>query len=257
MQDYQNSKKIKKISSLRQLLSSYLVSKSLVDIRNERKKELMSFAEEALPRLNSKDKRLIDLFKRFSAVVDYKPVFLELAKKGLEDIDIYNFADDPSVVKSATMDTEHLRTSFSTSFVLLENINLRDHTLRVFENAIIEGEKKGRAIQIAIPVLASLFHDFGKSELIRKKHLGEEQGSKAYKKHAAVSRIYIDEEIRPLFKNSEETIEKLAILVENHHPAVNKMKRNEDIKFIIDADHNARKDEIKLIKEKIKEEGGN
>ena len=255
MQDYQNSdkKSLKRISSLKQLLSSYLVSASLVEIRNEREKELRDTAKGSIPEINTTDEVIKDLFIQFAEVVDFKKALLEIAKKGLEDIDKYNFADDPSINKAASSDIEHLRTDFSTSFALLENINLKDHTLRVFRIAIEEGQKKGRAIQVAVPILACLFHDFGKSNLLREHHMGVESG-KAYRKHAAVSKIYIEEEIRPAFRSSEETINMLSMLVENHHPSNNRMKRQEDIAFIIKADHDARKEEIKIIKEKIKKE---
>ena len=257
MPDYQNSNEkgdavpLKKITSLKQLLSSYLVSSSLVEIRNEREKELRGVAQSNIPKINTTDKEIIDLYESFAVVVDYKRALLEIAKKGLEDLEKYNFQDDASINKAASVDLEHLRADFSTSFALLADINLKDHTLRVFRHAIEAGEKKGRAIQIAIPILASLFHDYGKSSLIREKHLGVENG-KAYKKHAAVSKIYIEEELRPIFRSSEETIDVLSRLVENHHPSNNKMKRNEDIAFIIEADHKARKEEIKILKEKLK-----
>jgi len=254
MQDYQNSEKsLKRISSLNQLLSSYLVSYALVEIRNEREKELKDTAKKSLPKINSTDENIKGLYQKFAEIVDFKKGLLEIAKKGLEDIDRYNFSDDASINKAAASDIEHLRADFSTSFALLENINLKEHTLRVFKIAIEEGEKKGRAIQVAVPILACLFHDFGKSALLREKHLGIESG-KAYRKHAAVSKIYIEEEIRPEFKSSEETINMLSRLVENHHPSNNRMKRNEDIAFIIKADQQARKEELKILKEKLKKE---
>jgi len=255
MQDSQNFNQekhrapLKRITSLKQLLSSYLVSKSLSEIRSERESELKGMAKDSLPKVNTTDKNIRELYERFAELIDYKKVLLGIVKKGLEDVDKYNFEEDSSINKNATADTEHLRTQFSTAFVELENINLKDHTLRVFRLALEDGEKRGRAIDVAIPILASLFHDFGKSSLIRKHHIGQDEG-KTYKKHAAVSKIYIEEELRPLFKTSSETIDMLSMLVENHHPSNNKMKRDTNIAFIIKADHDARKEEIKLIKEK-------
>lgn len=253
MKDSQNSnkKKLKKITSVKQLLSSYLVAKALVEIRQERVTEINNIANTIKPKLITTDKAIINLFDRFSKLINYKEVLMGIAKIGLDDLDHYRFDEDPSINKAASQDTKHLSNSFGTSFALLENINLKDHTLRVFENALNEGEKKGRAIDIALPVLGALFHDFGKSSKIREEFLGSEIG-KSYRNHAAVSKIYIEEKIREIYPNSEKTIELIEYLVDNHHPSNNNARNNAHIAFINKADMRARKTELQKLKDKMK-----
>jgi len=250
MKDSQNSKKpieLKKIGSVKQLLSSYLVAKALVEIREERTRELNAIAKASAPTLNVEDKYMQELFERFSKVINYKEVLMGIAKIGLEDIEKYNFAEDESIKKDATQDTKHLANIFGTNYVLLGKVTLKDHTLRVFEYAIDEAEKKGRSIQIAMPVLGALFHDFGKSSKIRDELIGSEVG-KSYRSHASVSKVYIEEKLRTYFTSSESTIEQLEYLVDNHHPSNNRDKNNDNIAFINRADIKARKEEMKKIK---------
>ena len=60
-----------------------------------------------------------------------------------------------------------------------------------------------------------------------------------------------EEEIRPVFINSEETINRISFLVENHHhPSSNRLRMNEDILFIINVDIEARKEELRIVKDK-------
>lgn len=252
MSDYQssNKKELKKISTVKQLLSSYLVAKALVEIRQERVNEINSIASSMKPKLLTNDTYIISLFDRFAKLINYKEVLMGIAKIGLDDLDSYRFEEDPSINKAAAQDTKHLSNSFGTSFGLLENINLKDHSLRVFENALEEGEKKGRAIEIALPILGALFHDFGKSSRIRDELIGSEVG-KSYRNHAAVSKTYIEEKIRAIYPNSERTIELIEFLVDNHHPSNNNAKNNEHIAFINRADMNARKTELKTLKSKM------
>jgi hypothetical protein len=252
MKDYQNSnqKELKKISSVKQLLSSYLVSKALVEIRQERVSEINSIANSLKPKLITNDEKIISLFDRFSKLINYKEVLMGIAKIGLDDLDNYRFEEDPSINKAAAQDTKHLTNQFGSSFGLLENINLKAHTLRVFENALDEGEKKGRSIDIALPLLGALFHDFGKSSRIREELLGSEVG-KSYRTHASVSKTYIDEKIRIIYPNSDKTISLIEYLVDNHHPSNNSAKNNEHIAFINRADIGARKEELKILKEKM------
>lgn len=239
--------KLKDVKSIAQLTSSFLVSKAIFEIKKARENELKGKAKQKLPKLETENKRLIEVFNVFSELVDFKLGLLNLAKKCLEDIDRYDFKDDPSINKGSSVDTDHLRKEHSTSFALLEKIDLEDHTLRVFENGLVVAGKSGRAIQVAIPLLGALLHDFGKSSKIREELLGIETGE-AYKKHALVSKMYVEEILLKEFPSAESTLQELAVLVENHHPANNKMKRNESIKFIMDADHKARKQEISKLK---------
>ena len=198
--------------------------------------------------IDTNDKGIIDLYARFGELVDYNEEYMMIARKGLEDIEKYKFEEDSSINKNASMDTEHLRRNFSTAFAWLENINLKEHTLRVFRIAIEEGEEKGNISKLAI--LACLFHDFGKSAMLREKLLGMES-SKTYRKHAAVSKIYIEEELALLFKDYIETINRISFLVENHHPSNNRLKMNEDILFIINVDIEARKEEIGILRNEL------
>lgn len=256
MTDSQNSKKIitelKQIYSLEQLLSSYLVAECIIEIRGEREVEIKKMAKDSIPKLTTNNQVLNMLYERFAAAVNYKPTFVVLAKLGLEDIENYDFQKDPSVVTTATTDTAHLQQAFGPSYSSLSKINLFDHTLRVFKIGIEAGEKQGRVMQTAIPMLGCLFHDFGKSSKIRIDLMGDQVG-KGYKAHADVSQMYIREILAPKFhkflnENATETIEALSISVQNHHPSNNKIKNDTTIRYITAADITARKEEIAKLK---------
>ena len=182
-------------------------------------------------------------------MVNFKIGLLLIAKKALEDMYNFDFSSDPSINKGASTDTEHLKQEFSTSFTMLEKINLFDHTLNVFRNGLNEAEKQGRSMQSATPLLGALMHDFGKSSKIRELLIGHDVGD-VYKKHADVSKMYVEEILLKEFPNSDSTLDIVALLVANHHPANNKMKNNDDIRFIITADHMARKQEMRTLKKK-------
>lgn len=239
------------ITSLEQLLSSYLVAECIVEIRGERQLEIQSLAKDSIPKLAVQNKVLESLYERFCAIISYKPTFVLLAKIGIEDMINYNFQSEPSVMSNASGDTSHLQQVFGPSFSSLAKINLFDHSLRVFKNGLDVGERQGRIMQIAIPMLGCLFHDFGKCPKIRNEILGPDIG-KGYKAHADVSQLYVREILASKFSkisniSAAETIDMLALAVQNHHAATNKTKNDTMIKFISTADIAARKEELKII----------
>ena len=253
MADYQDFKNIiKPIHSLRQLVASYYVAEAIIDIRDERKNKVKKYGKDSLPQLHCENPRSKILYEKFAELVGFSPVFVFLVKRGLETIETYKFIDDPSVITQASQDTAHLSNAFGTTFASLSRINLEEHTLNVFEEGIKIGEKKGRIMQIALPMVGCLFHDFGKSSKLRNELLGEMVG-KGYKAHAEVSDMYVREllakDYHKVFpNNSIETIELLANIVKNHHPNDRKKKSDTMISMVIQADMMARKSELAKIK---------
>lgn len=251
-----NLTELTQIKTIEQLLTSYLVTECIIEIRGERKKEIKTLAKDNLPKLQVKDPKCIQLYETFANIVNYSPVFTYLVKIGLEDIKKYHFNEDPSVIASANQDTSHLQQAFGSSFSALATVNLEEHTLHVFEEGITIGAQKGRVMQTALPMLACLFHDFGKSTRLRNEFLGDNIG-KGYRAHAEVSEMYVREVLsikyHSKFKEySTETIELLSDIVKNHHPSQNKKRNDSMISMVIKADIIARKKELKAIKQAIK-----
>lgn len=245
-------KYIKDFKSIQQLLGSYLVADAIIELRGERKTNLEGLGEKNIPELESKNKRANDLYRTFAKMVGFRYQMLWMCKIGLDTIEKYDFKKDPSVMITANTDTGHLQTMFSSEFSVLAKINLEEHTLNVFEKAIEAAAGIGRAMQIGVPVLASLFHDFGKSSQIRSQ-LGHGLPGKGYKAHADVSNQYIKEMLsvaynQQLNEDAPETFEMLATIVGNHHPKNKQQQREQTIMFVSDADSKARKEEYKKVK---------
>jgi len=244
--------------TLKQLVASYFVAKAITEIREEAEKDVKDGAKEGLPSLNVLDKTLVELYERYAELVNYVPALIILCKQALEDIEKYNFAEDPSVMVTATKDVSHLSDEFGSSYALLRNISLKEHTIGVFKRAIEVGETKGRVMQIAVPMLAALLHDFGKSTLIREELLGEEAGS-GYRAHADVSKMYIDTILTKSYHKvfgddiNLDMISNLSYLVRNHHSTNRAHMSDASISFIRKRDKEVRKIEMnKVTKENLK-----
>lgn len=245
-------KYIKDFKSIQQLLGSYLVADAIIEIRGERKSNLEGLAEKNIPELETTNKRADELYRTFAKMVGFRYQMLWMCKIGLDTMEKYEFRKDPSVMVTANTDTGHLQNLFASEFSVLSRVNLEEHTLNVFEKAIEAAAGIGRAMQIGVPVLASLFHDFGKSSQLRNQLLGPQIG-KGYKAHADVSSQYIKEMLSKnyneiLNEDAPETFEMLSNLVGNHHPKNKQQQRDTSIMFVCDADTKARKDEYKKIK---------
>ena len=252
---------IKNIASLEQLLSSYLVAESIIEIREERKVAFKKQSEDSLPKLDSPDSRAQEMYKEFSKLVGYRYPFVYMCKIAMEDMIYYDFVKDPSVVTAASQDTAHFNKEygFGTNYTILAKVNLYDHTLNVFEEGLIQGREKGRAMQIAIPMLACLLHDFGKSNKIRSQLQGGDSIGKVYTAHAQMSGSYIKEILLPKYNKMlneipMETINSLARAVESHHPNNAALKKDIIISEVIKADTNARKKEFQKISKNLKGE---
>jgi len=241
------------IVSIEQLLTSYMVADAIIEIRDERRDTINEGTKKILPDLKNKDPRAQNLYLEFSKLVGFSPALVYLIKLGLDDMVIYKFKDNPSVTVTAQQDTKHLQEIYQANFSLFANVSLYDHTLNVFEEAIKTGQKKGRVIQIAIPIIGALFHDFGKSTLIREKLLGDTNNARAYRAHADVSDMYIREILADKYYKvmkdiTTETIETLGFLVKSHHATgKNRIAQNIQVKFIKEADTKARKEEFKRL----------
>ena len=190
-----------------------------------------------------------NIYLSFSEVVSSNRL-RELVKFGLREIIKYKFNEDISINIKSSIDTEHLKKDFPDSFNLFRDINLKTHTLNVFSVGINKfkntSDEKYKE-DMTISLIATLFHDFGKSKLLRENQIGSESGSE-YKKHAKVSKIYIEEELLPRFKELEPLIEQLSFIIENHHSSTNRMKRNNKISFLMTSDHEARRLELKTLR---------
>lgn len=257
MTDYQNSnQKIKDIVSIKQLASSYLIAEAIIEIREERNSIMNRMSEKNIPKLNIDNRIIQQLYLDFAKLVNYRYPFLYMAKIGFEDMIKYEFHKDPSVMVSATTDTAHLSKSLGANFTILKEINLLDHTLNVFKEGLYIGQSKGRAMQIAIPLLSCLFHDFGKSSKIREEIMGQSIG-KGYRAHAEVSSQYINDILSVKYFNlvkeePKETLSSISYAVANHHPQGRKDANDTVISIVIDADTRARKNEYAMIQKQLK-----
>jgi len=246
------TRKIFPIKSVEQLVGSYLVAEILAEIRDEYSRELETSAAEQVPELDGEfDPAISDLYYEAASIIKFKPLLVYSLKYALEDMNKYNFKDNPSVIVAANNDTSHLQKSWGMSYKDLAKTNLFDHTINVFREALSIAKKKGRPASMSISIVGALLHDFGKSELIRAELLGS-AGSKGYKAHAEVSATYVSEILSVKLYNQfhelpAETIETLSDLVKKHHPANQNDKRDTYISFIIEADHAARKLELREI----------
>lgn len=258
-QEFSVRRKILPIKTVEQLAASYLVAEIIVDIRKELELELEDKAIESIPKLErSVPAELEELYISAAKLVKFKPHLVFLMKFAIEDMINYAFAQDPSVIVAASNDTTHLSISFGPTYTNLAKINLLNHTVNVFSEAIAKAKSKGRSSSIVLPMIAALLHDFGKSSGIRQELIGE-AGSRGYKAHAEVSATYIREILAIKLYNKfneiqNETIDVLTKLVKDHHPANLKGKTDPGVAFVIEADHAARKKEYKeLIQAKAQE----
>jgi len=250
------------IHSLNQLLSSYLVAKAIVEIRKEKEKALQEEAEQLLPIPNiPEDSPFMELHKKFAALVNYNVNMCCISQIAIEDIYKYNFQESESIT-TVQGETEHLNEIVGKNFKKLKKISLFEHTLDVFKEAIKKGEIQRRTLQIGVPILAALLHDFGKSKEIRIKLLGSVAGARGagYRPHAEVSGLYIEDilshELYKRYKLSPvETLETLTMVVKNHHTTSKKLSQDKIIQFVKECDAIARKKELrKLLMNETEEE---
>ena len=263
MKDSQEFKphKIMPILTIEQLVASHLVAEILIDIRKDLQERNEKSIEFTAPELEVKGSNQIspraqELFLKAFSIMKMKPSYVLMAKIGIEDIFNYNFKDSSSVTTAGTADTAHLSTMVGSQFLDLGEIDLEEHTLNVLEQAITVAEETGRAASMSMAILGSLFHDFGKSQEIRKTVMGEgmQRGVKA---HAEISGTYIKEMLltRVLSVMEETQIltdagDRLMNIVKNHHPANKDQREDLEIAFIVKADAQARKAEMSKIRRK-------
>ena len=249
------------IKTIEQLVSSYLVAEILIDIRNEIKNKESNELQFNLPKLTVNkgvviSERAQKLYERAFSIMKFKPSYIFIMKLGLEDMFNYKFSEDASITTMGSADTAHLQKMFSSRFSDLSRINLEEHTLNVFEKSLDIAEQSGRASSMSIAILGALFHDFGKSSKIRRLILGEgmQRGSKA---HAEVSALYLQDLLLPRVYNIiedsyllTESTDRLVDIVKFHHPANAKQREDLEISFVINADHEARKNEMTNLRRK-------
>lgn len=246
--------KIKQISTIEQLANSYLVAEVLIETRIFMEQNNKNIIHDLLPTFNYKNNRFNELFYKAMELYKTKPAILFIIKEGFDDMVALDFKGDPSVVSvGSAVDTAHLRDIVGPRFADLRNVNLEEHTLNVFEEALLKSELSGRSTS-TMGVIGALFHDFGKSSKIRETLLGEgmQRGTKA---HAELSQMYIQDmllnKVYYLIENGKipmTFIDSLAELVKNHHPQNARMKEDVDIKLVMQSDAAARKKEMKNLK---------
>jgi hypothetical protein len=260
MSDFQDFKrrKIMPIKSIEQIAASYMVAQIISEIRTEVTTKNENNAKDLIPKLEfDVGDRMRELYFEACKIVRYKPILMYIMKFSIEDMIIYNFNADPSVVVAASNDIGHLKEMFGNSFTTLAKISLFNHTEDVFDEAILAAKRTGRSSGVVLPLIAALLHDFGKSSGIRDKILGE-AGSRGYKAHAEVSGSYIRDVLSLKLYNKfeelpEDTINILIALVLGHHPANNKTKDDLGITFVMNADKMARQKEYTQLTRNNKE----
>lgn len=244
-----NRKVLFPIESVEQLVNSYYVSKAIYGIRQNLDNDINEVGLNNLPKIEGNiPERLETLYKEASSILKFNKHLVYIMKYSIEDMLAYNFSEDPSVNVQAQNDTPHLKNYFGANFTTLSKVNLFEHTVNVFEEAVKLAKSKGRSSGIAIPLLGSLLHDFGKSNGIRTK-LDGGASARGYKAHAEVSSTYIKELLMSkLYEKFTDipvdTINLIAECVKGHHPANQKQKTEQSIAFVIEADHLARKKEF-------------
>jgi len=266
-EDY--GKKILPIKSVKQLVTSYFIAEVILEVREVLEEEVIDIGIKNIPHLDIPDNfpeksKLEDIYEKASAIVKFKPEFVYSFKIGFEEMVKSNFKDDPSVFSYATNDVAHLKKTFGNDgFRYLEKIDLFTHTLDVLDKAILLFQATERQIGLDVAIVASLFHDFGKSKAIRERLLGAQMANnkRIYKAHADVSAMYITEILKPelekqfskvpeVLERLDSYIKRLEFLVKEHHPSNSKFKKDPILNMVIQADKKAREEEYKkMVKE--------
>ena len=254
---------IKPIKSIKQLVESYYVAKAIGAIRRKRNQSLIQDAKELIPKLDiPKDSPFNELYNLFTTFTYYNIIGAYIAKLAIEDIYNYSFKENPSVMTYASTDYDHLKQQYNNSYTKLSKITLYQHTLDVFNESIKIAKKRRRGV--LIPALASLLHDFGKSEKIRIELYGNKNGSigSNYKPHADASADYIDEillekiqKIKEMKKqNYLNILEEVKNIVATHHSYNSKKvkdnEKNLNIEWVQEADYEARGLEMNKINQR-------
>ena len=267
MEDSQDfkGKTLKPIHTIEQLLASYLTAKAIYSLRNDIERTKKEAFKKSFPKLEidmtlpMADKTM-EVYEDLVEMFQYKTAIVYMLKFGMEDMYRYKFYESPSITVSAKMDNNHLSNRYKSlgadSYKILERVNLLEHTLDVLDFAKAEAERIGRISSTMLPLLACLFHDFGKSPLLRKEMDVDNAKTRGYKAHAEVSKGYIQSILSPkldkiLDNFPQESISIVSDFVENHHPDSSKKGLDQGLLFVINADYKARDFELK--KEKIKE----
>jgi putative nucleotidyltransferase with HDIG domain len=180
---------------------------------------------------------------------------LEIIIQGLKILEEHK--DTPSVVSYYEGDNEYkelknqITTSLS-SFDILKNINLLQHTLNVAKESIKMLEKKYKKeyqLYLERVVIAAIYHDIGKIKKMEEKLNGITIQLFKSTPHYDISKLIFAEKY-PEYKLKDEIIE----AIENHHNSYKK-SNNKILEILIKADKEARKKEIDkfLQDKKIKE----
>lgn len=174
----------------------------------------------------------------------------KIVKKGLEDIYKYKFKDD----KSIDSDLYYLKKEFESGYMNFEKINLKEHSLNVFQVGLNKFKNIDNVdFDYELALVATLFHDFGKSRLIQKEFSEEikkeREGIGESLSHSNISYRYIQSILRKDFKEEDEIINKVSDLVKNHH---NKKENNSSFGFFVaSSDYKAREIELFILNQDI------
>jgi len=264
MKNFQDSKdsfnrKLSPIKTIGQLSASYIVAEILAEIRRDSKGEVELGPDSIIPleciNFNIPE-RAITLYNEACDIVNYKPIFMVMLKTSIEIMLSNEFDKDPSVTLGSKKETEHLfkisdtitENSNNTTYKDLAFINLFDHTLNVFEEAINYIKSNGSSVGLILPLIAALLHDFGKSTKLREKL--KVSNGRGYKAHAEVSEIFVRDLFSEMVYNQidkvpEETIVTIGKLCKNHHEG--KKDSISGIELVKTADKKAREKEIIFI----------
>ena len=169
---------------------------------------------------------------------------LEIIIQGLKILEEHK--DTPSVVSYYDGDNEYkdlknqITTSLS-SFDILKNINLLQHTLNVAKESVKllkEKYKKEQQLYLERVIIAAIYHDMGKIKKMEEKLNGVTAHLFKNNPHYAISKLIFMEKY-PEYNQKDEIIE----AIENHHNSYKK-SNNKILEILIKADKEARKKEI-------------
>jgi len=195
-----------------------------------------------------KNQKTNQFFKQY--ILPYKD---SLSNQGIEIIiDVLHILDDnievPSVVgyfdkdaDSAYKKTNQLVTSNQTSYDILKNIPLIEHTFNVVKESIdilIKEHPKEFKLYLERAIIAALFHDVGKIKKLEEKLNGVTLDLFKTTSHEKISQIIFLENY-PDYQNKAEVLE----AIKDHHKSF-KESENKILKTLIRADKEARKKEI-------------
>ncbi|MGB2552825.1 hypothetical protein ACPF04_06555 [Campylobacter sp. MOP51] len=209
---------------------------------------------------------LIYSFKTASTIVNYKTEYVAIMFAAIKSmLDEFDFLSDSSV----TSNDAHIKESYGdTGYSELRQVNLLYHTIHVFKAGVDRIAPRGEVIEQGYKdsLMASLLHDFGKSEKVKVAvgqyyHRGSIPAA-----HFDVSELYVNlilkRQLTEMFvdiakrnrdvwqakQDFEDIMKDIATLVKNHHCPIGAKQDSDHVDFVRQADYIARRGELEWIR---------